>query len=356
MTDPPALRLVFWETTQRCNLHCRHCRAGRRDENDLSGEQVKTLLAELAGMGRPIVIFSGGEPLLRPDWEAMAAHARRLGLPTALATNGTLIDAATARRIADAGFRRTAVSLDGADPATHDAFRGLPGSFRAALNGCEQVRAAGVDLQINCTVAAHNIDQLDALYALAQSLGATALHLFALVPVGCGVEIADSHQISPDQYETMLHWVCDRRGGPLQLKATCAPHFFRILAQRGETLPAHGRPGAMHTETRGCLAGISVIFVSHAGEIFPCGYLPVAAGHLDTDGAGIERIWRDSPLLADLRDVGRLKGACGACKYKTVCGGCRARAYAATGDYLAAEPRCAYAATLSPARDQASGP
>ncbi|MFW6146048.1 MAG: radical SAM protein [Planctomycetota bacterium] len=342
MTDPPPLRLVFWETTHRCNLHCRHCRAGERTTNDLSGEQVEVLLAELARMGRPIVIFSGGEPLLRPDWEAMAVRARAVGLPTALATNGTLIDPPVARRIATAGFRRTAVSLDGADAATHDAFRGLPGSFRAALDGCEHVRAAGVDLQINCTVAAHNIDQLDAVYALARSLGATALHLFALVPVGCGVEIGASHQVAPDQYETMLHWVCDHRGGPLQLKATCAPHLFRVLAQRGEPPPAHGRAGAMHAETRGCLAGISVIFVSHKGEVFPCGYLPVAAGHLDADGSGIERIWRDSPLLADLRDVNRLKGACGACEYKKVCGGCRARAYAATGDYLDAEPRCAY--------------
>ncbi|NLF31385.1 MAG: radical SAM protein [Planctomycetes bacterium] len=342
MHEPRPLRLVFWETTRQCNLRCLHCRGGRRSGGDLTGPQVDVLLGELAAMGRPIVIFSGGEPLLRPDWPEAARRAGDLGLPTALATNGTLIDAPTAARIAQAGFRRVAVSLDGADAATHDAFRGLPGSFSLALSGCGRVREAGVDLQINCTIAAHNAGRLDALYDLARSLGATALHLFALVPVGCGAAIGPSHQLSPEQYETMLHWVCDRRGGPLQLKATCAPHLFRVLAQRGDTPPAHGRGGALHAETRGCLAGVSVIFVSHRGEVFPCGYLPVPAGRLDADGGGIRRIWRDSPLLAELRDVGRLKGACGRCRYKQTCGGCRARAYAATGDYLAAEPQCAY--------------
>lgn len=336
----PRLRLLFWESTARCNLACIHCRRLDTDgesADDLTTDEFRGVLDSAATLGSPIVVFSGGEPLMRDDWEALAAHAAALSLPTALATNGTMIDAATAGRIRRAGFRRVSVSLDGADADTHDAFRGVDGAFAGAVAGIGELRKLGQAVQINCTIAAHNADQLDAFGELARSLGAEALHLFLLVPVGCGAQIAESHQLPPETYERVLRWVCDRqlaappdRDDALELKATCAPHYYRLAARRG--LAPSG--------SRGCLAGVAVAFVSHAGDVFPCGYLPVVCGSVRRQP--FADIWRDAPVFADLRDYSRLKGKCGACEYRDICGGCRARAYAATGDYLAAETACNY--------------
>jgi radical SAM protein with 4Fe4S-binding SPASM domain len=337
--EPPgrlkaALRLLFWETTRRCNLACVHCRrldAAADTAGELTTDEARSLLDSAAELGRPVIVFSGGEPLLRGDWEALAAHARSLSLPTALATNGTLIDAATAARIAAAGFRRVSVSLDGADAATHDAFRGVAGAFERAVRGTGALRRAGQAVQVNATVTAHNAHQLDALHALAVSLGAEALHVFLLVPVGCGAALAGTHQLSGERYEEVLNWVLDRQAaGGIELKATCAPHYYRLAAERG--VAVGGRLG--------CLAGVSVAFVGHAGEVFPCGYLPVDCGNVRE--RPFAEIWRRSGVFAALRDPSRLKGRCGQCEYAYVCGGCRARAFAATGDYLAAEPACTY--------------
>ena len=327
------LRLLFWESTTRCNLACRHCRRldTQANSDDLTPGEFRDVMESAATLGRPIVVFSGGEPLLRNDWEPLAVHATRLGLPAAMATNGTLIDDPLADRIAAARFHRVSVSLDGADAVTHDAFRGVDGAFRAALDGIGRLRNRHVPLQINATVAAHNVHQLDALYALAQTLEAAALHLFLLVPVGCGAQIGPRLQLPPDQYEQVLLWICRRRQAagpkPPQLKATCAPHYHRVATQQG--LAPRGR---------GCLCGSSVVFVSHQGEVFPCGYLPVSCGSVRQQS--LADIWRTSIVLAQVRDPQRLEGACGACNYKAVCGGCRARAYAAGGNYLVQEPSC----------------
>jgi len=331
----PPLRLLFWESTVRCNLRCAHCRrietADEAAREDLTTAEFSSVLDSAAELGKPIIVFSGGEPLMRPDWQALADHARTLGLPTALATNGTLVDAALAGRIAEAGFRRVSVSLDGADAATHDAFRRVEGSFGRALAGIAALRGAGVPVQVNATIANHNVGQLDALYALVRSVGAEALHLFLLVPVGCGAEIEESHQLAPETYERVLAWALDRQAeGQLELKATCAPHYYRLAAQRG-VMPKH---------SRGCLCGVSVAFVSHKGDVFPCGYLPVQCGSVRRQS--LADIWRTSPVFVKLRDFEQLTGKCGQCEFKRVCGGCRARAFALTGDYLASEPACTY--------------
>ena len=338
MNDAPAhsarpLRLLFWESTAACNLSCRHC---RRLEGDTAGElttqEFRDVIDSAAELGKPIIVFSGGEPLQRDDWYELADHARSAGLPTALATNGTLIDAGLAERIAAAGFHRVSVSIDGADAATHDEFRGAAGAFDAALAGIAELRRSEQAVQINASIALHNFEQVDEIYDLACRVGAEALHLFLLVPVGCGQQIAESHQLSPAQYESLLNWLCDRQlaGGPLSLKATCAPHYMRVAAERGLDV----RRG------RGCLAGVGVIFVSHRGEVFPCGYLPLSCGSVRQ--TPLAQIWRDSKQLAELRDYSLLTGNCGSCRYKGVCGGCRARAYAETGDWRGSEPTCAY--------------
>jgi len=339
----PPLRLLFWESTVRCNLACAHCRrietADEASREDLTTAEFRRVLDSCASLGRPIIVFSGGEPLMRDDWEVLAAHAKALHLPTALATNGTLVDADLAGRIVRAEFRRVSVSLDGADAATHDAFRGVEGAFEGALNGIAALRAAGMAVQVNATIANHNVDQIDELYALTRSIGAEALHLFLLVPVGCGMEIGESHQLPPDRYEQVLEWVLDRQAnGQIELKATCAPHYYRVAAQRAAASGVS--PGRAGPHGRGCLCGVSVAFVSHKGEVFPCGYLPVHCGSVRE--RPLAEIWRDSQVFARLRDYEALLGKCGRCEYKASCGGCRARAYALTGNFMAAEPACTY--------------
>lgn len=358
--DSPALRLVFWETTPACNLACVHCRrldtALEDARNDLSTAEATTLIDQIAscrtakGPPGPILIFSGGEPLMRSDLFDLARHAVSRHLPIALASNGTLINDTIAGDLRDAGFRRVAISLDGPDAATHDAFRGIDGSFAGALDGIAAVRAAGISVQINTTVTVHNHEKLDDLYQLALNAGADALHIFMLVPVGCGVQIADEQMLSPQRYEQVLNWLYDRdREGRIQIKATCAPHYYRIMHQRAakEGVSLHDRPThGMSAVTKGCLAGTAVCFVSHSGQVFPCGYLPVEAGNVRE--RPFNDIWQDATVFQRLRNENALTGACGACDYRGVCGGCRARAYYEYADYLAQEPYCVFARKDAP--------
>ncbi len=374
----PPPRLVFWESTAGCNLACIHCRritvADQLLPQDLSTQESFDLIDQIAAFGRPIFVLSGGEPLFRPDIFDIARHAADAGLIVALATNGTLIDAETAGKIKEAGIRRVSISFDGADAETHDIFRGQ-GAFDLAIAGMGHLRDIGVPYQINTTVARHNVHQMPETLTLAKGLGAVALHLFLLVPVGCGVEIADDQQISASEYEDVLNWMYDAEiEGGIELKATCAPHYFRIVRQRqveerrqgifrerpqsmhrqkhaggGHSGSGQGHPGgnghpggrhAMNAMTKGCLAGTGVVFVSHRGEIFPCGYLPLEAGNIRREP--FQKIWEQSPLFTDLREPDLLGGKCGICEFKRICSGCRARAYGMTMDYLGEEPFCTY--------------
>jgi radical SAM protein with 4Fe4S-binding SPASM domain len=372
----PPLRLVFWESTTGCNLECIHCRrldvSHELSRQDLTTEQSLAFIRSLPETGRPILVFSGGEPLMRRDLFTLAQAATDIDIPIALATNGTPVTAEIAQRIKDVGFRRVSISFDGPDPVTHDRFRG-PGAFDASVAGFKLLRRLGVSMQINTTVAQHNYRKLDETYKLALDLGADALHVFMLVPVGCGATLDESIMLKADEYENALNWIYDRSlEGKLHLKATCAPHYFRVMRQRakesGTPMPHHahphkhmggpanghghaggGHPGHaapsghgthadMSAMTKGCLAGQAVCFVSHTGEVFPCGYLPVSSGNVTK--IPFPTIWRESQVFADLRDDTKLEGKCGLCEYKKVCMGCRARAFAEEHDYLAEEPNC----------------
>lgn len=365
----PAPRLVFWETTAGCNLQCIHCRritvADQLLPQDLTTVEAFTMIDQLATFGRLILVLSGGEPLFRPDIFDIAQYATDAGLIVALATNGTMVTPQVAARIKASGVKRVSISFDGADAPTHDIFRGS-GAFDKAIAGLAHLRDVGVPYQINTTVARHNAHQMPETLALAKAMEAVALHLFLLVPVGCGVEIAEDQQITPEEYERVLHWLYDAEmEEDIELKATCAPHYFRIARQRqveerrngvfrerpqshhrqqhGGNSNTGGHPGgapALHTMTKGCLAGTGVAFISHRGEVFPCGYLPVEAGHIRQ--TAFPEIWQTSPLFAELRQPDLLGGKCGICEFKRICSGCRARAFGTGGDYLAEEPFCTY--------------
>ena len=352
--DKFQLRLLFWETTVACNLECIHCRrldvAKELTKDDLSTQEAFNFIDDLATLGSPILVLSGGEPLYRPDIFKIASYARSKGLKVALATNGTLVDETIARRIVDAGVQRVSISFDGADAKTHDEFRKLPGSFDRAIEGFKHLKKLGMSMQMNSTIAKHNVHQLRDLYDMALSLGADALHIFMLVPVGCGVEIAEDQMLSAEKYEESLHLFYElAREAKIQTKATCAPHYFRIVREKAAELgmpndpsmtmpkgghphsarggmpphgagghpggghPVGGHPGgapeAMAAMTRGCLAGTGVCFVSHKGEVFPCGYLPVTSGNVRTQS--LAEIWSDSKVFKKLRNVDLLGGKCG---------------------------------------------
>lgn len=341
----PALRLLAWETTRRCNLACAHCRAAAGQgpyPGELTTAEGRALLHDLAGMGQVVVILTGGEPLLREDLLELAAYGNGLGLRMVAATNGTLLTPEIAARLLEAGVQRVSISIDGADAASHDRLRQVPGAFEGALSGIAACREAGLPFQINTTVTRANRQELPAIYELALRLEAAAHHVFVLVPTGRGEEIQDQ-LLPPEEYEATLRWLLARqRGGRLHLKPTCAPQYYRLWRQeaaaRGEkiTPSSHG----LEAMTRGCLGGQGFAFVSYRGEVQPCGYLELLAG--DIRETPFPKIYAQSPLFRALRAVNDYHGKCGRCEYRRVCGGCRARAYALTGDVVGEDPLCVY--------------
>jgi radical SAM protein with 4Fe4S-binding SPASM domain len=309
---------------------------------------------QIAEVSHPALVLTGGEPLLREDLFDLAAYGKSLGFRMGLATNGTLVTPAVADRIREAGFERIGISLDGADAETHDRFRRMPGSFDAALEGIRNLKQLGLYIQINTSVTTHNAGQLEAILDLMLRLKVDAWHLFLLVPVGCGLQVAPHLQVEAREYERILTWLYEiSKTVLMDLRAVCAPHFVRIRAQhiledkkRGAEPQPFMAPGTKAKSnrpahpTKGCLAGTGMCFISYKGEVYPCGYLPVIAGDLATQTFG--DIWRTSPVFADLRNADLLKGKCGICEFRHICLGCRARAYGMTGDYLAEEPFCLY--------------
>lgn len=341
----PSLRLVAWETTRSCNLSCKHCRAAAEFgpyEGELDTRASYRLLDQIARLGQPIIILTGGEPLMRPDIFDIAAYGTGLGLRMVMAPNGTLITRENAKKMVESGIKRISISLDGDTRESHDRFRGVDGAFEGSLKGIEMAREAGIEFQINTTITKTNLDQIPSILKLAEQLGAIAHHIFLLVPTGRGKYIVDQ-EIDAMEYERTLNWFYDQREKtPLQLKATCAPHYYRILRQRAGkegksvTFQTHG----LDAVTRGCLGGTGFCFVSHTGIVQPCGFLDLNCG--DVTQTPFDEIWKHAPHFLKLRDYKNLKGKCGICEYKGVCGGCRARAFEASGDYLAEEPLCTY--------------
>jgi heme b synthase len=340
-----SLRLVAWETTRSCNLSCAHCRAAADKgpyEGELSTEASFKLLDQIATVGNPIIILTGGEPLLRPDIFDIASYGTKIGLRMVMAVNGTLVTPDIAKKMVASGIKRISVSLDGSGSEFHDTFRGVPGAFDGAMEGIRNAKDAGLEFQINTTITKANLTQIPKVLELAENIGAAAHHIFLLVPTGRAKDIEDQ-AITAREYEDTLNWFYDQRDKTsLQLKATCAPHYYRILRQRAKaegktiTFDTHG----LDAVTRGCLGGIGFCFISHTGVVQPCGYLHTDCGNVTQQP--FDQIWNTSEKFLALRNYDLLTGKCGPCEYKRVCGGCRARAFEATGDFLSEEPLCTY--------------
>lgn len=341
--------VVFYEITRACDLVCQHCRAcaqPKRDPAELDTHTAERLLDQLAEFPkRPLVVLTGGDPLKRPDVTDLVGHGVAAGLEMAMTPSATpLLTAEALAGLHQAGLSRLAVSLDGVDCQTHDAFRGVPGSFERTLEILAEGRRQGLPLQVNTTITALNFHQIDALAEMLAAHQIVLWSVFFLVPVGRGEQLA---RISPQQYEEAFErlWRQAQRQ-PYGIKTTEAPHYRRYVLQR------HGRPqmnpasaGAAQRAPLGINDGKGVMFIDHTGQIFPSGFLPLLCGRFPRDS--VVDVYRHSELFRWLRNPNQLQGKCGDCEFRHACGGSRARAFALTGDPLAAEPDCLY----QPARD-----
>ena len=341
----PKCRLIAWEVTRSCNLACKHCRAEAHPEpyeGELSTAEAKALIDTFPEVGSPIIIFTGGDPMMRPDIYELAGYARGKGLRCVMSPNGTLITPESARKIRECGIMRCSISIDEADAARHDAFRCVPGAFDASMRGIECLKREGVEFQINTTVTKSNLAHFKDIFHLCERIGAAAWHIFLLVPTGRGAEIMNE-VISAEEYEDVLHWFYDfRKTTSMHLKATCAPHYYRIMRQKAkdEGIAVDMQHFGMDAMTRGCLGGTGFCFISHVGQLQPCGYLTLDCGNVRQ--TPFPELWKHTPWFLKFRDQSAYEGKCGRCEYHKVCGGCRARASSMSGNPMAEEPLCLY--------------
>ncbi|WP_353509382.1 TIGR04053 family radical SAM/SPASM domain-containing protein [Intrasporangium sp.] len=360
--------IVIWEVTRACALVCLHCRADaqhRRNPHELTTEQGRALLDDIAAFGKPhpIVVLTGGDPFERPDLAELVRHGTSLGLHMALSPSVTpRLTTEVLAQLHDAGAGALSLSLDGARAETHDAFRGVPGVFDATLQAALDVREAGFRLQVNSTVTRANVPELPELLRTVIDLGASLWSVFFLVPTGRGELL---QPLEPQQVEDVLNWLHDV-SDLVAIKTTEAPHYRRVAIQRARAgvvgtpsrAPAVGElhrqltdavaglRAQRHTQTRRPRPPIEVnsgrgfAFIDHVGEVYPSGFLPHRCGNVKD--AGFREIYRTSPLLRSLRDPAQFHGKCGVCEFRDVCGGSRSHAYAVTGDLLASDPTCVY--------------
>jgi radical SAM protein with 4Fe4S-binding SPASM domain len=319
--DHPPLRLISWNVTLRCPLKCAHCyvNAGEHEAKGvLSTEEAFAVIDQICELGRPVVILSGGEPLMREDIFKIARYGTEKGLPMAMGTSGVLIDETCAREIRDSGIRRVAISIDSADPVVHDTFRGVPGAWERAVQGIRHCWNAGVSVQINTTVLSPDFQAIQDVVSLGMNLGVTDYQLFFPVPTGRGNNVP---WLTPQVYEDLIRKVLVTfKDTGVNIRPTCAPQFRRIADTAGIQNPSWGR---------GCIAGIRYCRIFADGDVTPCPYLPARAGNVRENP--LKQIWDESPVLAVLRDPALLSGKCGRCGYHDICGGCRARSYKAGG-------------------------
>jgi heme b synthase len=338
-------KLIAWELTRSCNLNCIHCRAAARFgpyPNELTTEECFKFLDNVASFASPIMIMTGGEPMLRDDIYEIARHGTDLGLRMVMAPCGFLVTEETVRKMLDAGIKRLSFSIDGATAKSHDDFRRVDGAFDSVMTAIENAKKVGMDFQVNTTITKHNLKELPEILELVIKLGAKAHHPFLLVPTGRGEDLKDQ-EISPEDYEKTLTWFYEKRDKvPLMFKPTCAPHYYRIFRQneRAKGIKVTPETHGMDAMSKGCMGGQSFAFVSNTGKVQICGFLETECGDIRKEG--FDKIWDTSTVFQEMRNWDDYGGRCGYCEFRKVCGGCRARAFAFTGDYMDEEPFCTY--------------
>jgi len=389
-------KIIAFEVTNSCRFNCLHCRANavaaKSGQQELTTAQCKKILASVSKFCKdvkPIIILTGGEPMERGDIYELIRYGRGLGLRMVMATCGYLIDEDSIAKLKEAGVLALSFSIDGSAADSHDKFRDTAGAFDTAVRAAEVARKAGMRFQINTTISKINIDEIAGIVELAKRLGAYCFNAFILVPTGRGRRIADEI-LSPLQYEVLLNELLNLKlESKIEVRVTCGPQFARVWRDTrgdsggksstrksqvgdgeqvvgdeqvvrdeqvsGDEQSIRGGDKARKMDNResirgepnGCMGGKGFGFISWRGDVQTCGFLDISAGNLVENGFNFGKIWRESKLLNDIRDVAAYKGKCGVCEYVSVCGGCRARAYATTGDYLAADPVCEFVSRRS---------
>jgi len=352
--------LVIWETTQSCALACRHCRASARpwrDPGELTTEEGKRLIGQIADMGTPLLVLSGGDPANRPDLLELVRFAKSRGLRTATIPAATAtLERPMVAALKEAGLDQMALSLDFPDAARHDGFRGVPGAYAKTLEAAQWARELSLPPQINTTVCGDTAPYLEEMAAFVQTLGIVFWEVFFLIPTGRGSVLTGLSAAECEKHFDLIYRV--QKKGTFIVKVTEAPHYRRHVAQRERReVGEQGRPqgivsmpsvltrseGPGHTvglAPRGVNAGNGFLFVSHRGEIYPSGFLPLSVGNVRQ--MSLAKAYRETDLFRRLRTPDLLDGRCGRCEYRQICGGSRSRAYALTGDLLATDPWCGY--------------
>lgn len=338
---------LAWETTGRCNLNCVHCRCDASMEagqGDFTTVEAKALIDDISSYAKPVVVLSGGEPLLRPDLFEIAAYGSEKGLRMCIATNGTLINDEICEKMKATKIKMVSLSIDGSTAEIHDDFRKQKGAFAGTLRGIEYLKKHSIPFLINSSFTKRNQDDAKNIYKLSKALGATAWYMFMIVPTGRGEDIMNE-LISAEDYEEMLEWHFDQELAEpeMLMRPTCAPHYYRISLQKAKAEGIDYERRSLTFSTgggKGCIAGQTIALITQHGDLQPCSYFPESAGNLKKKS--FKEIWENSKLFKSLRDFESYKGRCGVCEYLNVCGGCRARADAVYGDYLAEEPFCNY--------------
>jgi len=344
---------IAWEVTRACAYACVHCRADaipQRDPLELTTQEGFQLIDQLKEFGSPILIFTGGDPMMRRDLFDLITYATESGLRCSLTPTATALPTLDRlKRAKDAGIRRLALSLDADSPEEHDAFRQVEGSWQRTMDTLHRAKELGLSVQVNTTVTCFNLDRLEAMVPFVEEVGAVQWSVFFMVPTG---RAQAKYMITPEDHERVFHWLYDlSQQASFDIKATAAPMYRRVAIERKKAEAGKGAEvtfqGAgfqyadgLHRPRKGVNDGNGFLFISHIGEIQPSGFLPITAGMVREDN--IVKVYRHHPIFKELRDPEQLKGKCGICEYRDLCGGQRGRAYGLTGDYLETDPACAY--------------